>query len=193
MKELVLTKIKKLYCLSEDRFLLLNHGLDILISDGRNIICLFLFSMLFKNTLQAALYLLTLCALRVHTGGWHASSELLCFITYQTMFILFSIINKLLIPNTIQNIIMLFSIIYILTNAPVEHKYNPLSCKERKANYLFCVFYICVFLLTYFLIKPINSSCSQTISLSFAFNTILMECLKRSINYRYHENKMRNY
>ena len=100
--------------IDENKIALAKHGLDILISDGRNLLCVFLLSLMLKNTAQTLIYLFVLSTLRVHTGGWHASSEVKCFLSYQGMFILFSFLNSFMIPDFLNTILLIASILYYL-------------------------------------------------------------------------------
>lgn len=175
--------------IDEKKIALAKHGLDILISDGRNLLSVFLLSLVLKNTTQALLYLLVLSTLRVHTGGWHASSEVKCFLTYQGMFILFSFLNSFMMPDFINTVLMIASILYIVCCAPIEHKYNPLSHDEIIKNRYCCFVYCFLYLVAFILMRSfLSSHYSQAISIAFVYNVILMELLKRSKNYRYYDN-----
>ncbi len=92
----------------DKRNMLAEHGIDILISDGRNLFCVFFLSLFLLNTKETVLYMLVLSTLRVHSGGWHASSELRCFITYQGMFLLFSLLNTLIIPKHVSTVRLIY-------------------------------------------------------------------------------------
>ena len=174
--------------IDENKIALAKHGLDILISDGRNLLCVFLLSLMLKNTAQTLIYLFVLSTLRVHTGGWHASSEVKCFLSYQGMFILFSFLNSFMIPDFLNTILLIASILYIVYFAPVEHKYNPLTHDEIIKNRCYCFTYCFLYLVAFILIQSFLSFYySQAISIAFVYNIILMELLRRSKNYRYYE------
>lgn len=177
--------LKDIPCDSK-RKALAEHGIDILISDGRNLLCVFFLSILIHNTDQAVLYILVLSTLRVHTGGWHASSELNCFITYQGMFLLFSLLNIFIIPKGTSIAIMAFSIIYIVLFSPVEHKFNPLSSVEIKSNRLYCFIYSAGYFALFLSLIKYSYIHAQTIAFTFLFNVVLMELLRSSENYKYH-------
>ena len=176
----------------DEKRLLVEHGIDILISDGRNILCVFIWSLLLHNTRQALVYLLVLSTLRVHTGGWHASSEMYCFITYQWMFFLFSYLLHFQISEYLCFFLLFFSIVYILIFSPVQHRYNPLSEDEIKKNRNYCVLYCFLYSVLFFITGLSSNMYPRTIVITFVFNVTLMEMLRKSKNYRYHENQMRN-
>ena len=131
LKKFIFETLSKNKNLSNKQILLINHGIDILISDGRNILTVLFFSTLFRNTKSAIVYLMVLSTLRVHSGGWHASSETKCFISYQGMFVLFSQLNKLQLNRYFCLVLMIVSIVYIVRYSPVEHIYNPLLKSEK--------------------------------------------------------------
>ena len=189
LKNAIKNKLLGNVVFSEKKMILLEHGIDILISDGRNYLCVLFLSFLFKNTNHALLYLIVLSSLRVHTGGWHASTELMCFLSYQGMFILFSFLNLLDFPDFICTILMLLSTLYIIRCAPIEHKYNPMSDEEIKKNQHLCYLYCFFYLLLFFLFQMfLTSSYSQDIVIAFVYNAILMILLQRSKAFRYYEN-----
>ncbi|MBQ6334252.1 MAG: accessory gene regulator B family protein [Erysipelotrichaceae bacterium] len=184
-------KIKKILLKSvshdDKRRALAEHGIDILISDSRNLLCVFLLSFFLRNTELAILYMLVLSTLRVHTGGWHASSELKCFITYQGMFLFFSLLNTLIILKSINTAIMIFSVFYIIYFSPVEHKYNPLSAEEIKRNRIYCFIYCIVYSVLFLILIKYSYVLAQTIAITLLFNVVLMELLRKSKNYRYYD------
>jgi len=188
MKEKIKNMLLEKSHLDDIEIQLAEHGIDIIVSDGRNMLCVLVLSLLLNNFKYALLYLLILSSLRIHTGGWHASSEIKCFFTYQTMFLLFSFINSFNIPRAVCLLIMILSLIYIICLAPVEHKLNPLSSDEIKRNRVCCLVYCFVFAAVFLLIQGNHSSYSQSIALSFLFNVVLMELLRNSKDYRYYEN-----
>lgn len=186
------TKIKGLLLKSvshgDKRRALIEHGIDILISDGRNLLCVLFLSFFIHNTKQAVLYMLVLSTLRVHTGGWHATSEFKCFVTYQIMFLIFSLLNTFTIPKLINIAIMAFSIFYIICFSPIEHKFNPLSIEEIKRNRMYCLIYCIGYLALFLFMIKYSYAFAQTIAITFLFNVMLMELLRKSENYRYYVN-----
>ena len=173
--------------LDDKRRELAEHGIDILISDSRNLFCVFFLSLFLRNTKQAVLYMLILSTLRVHTGGWHASTEYRCFITYQGMFLFFSLLNTLIIPKQVSIAIMIFSVSYIIHFSPVEHKFNPLSVEETKRNRMYCFIYCTVYSALFLNLIKYSYIYAQTIAFTFLFNVVLMELLRKSENYRYYD------
>ena len=172
----------------DKRRMLVEHGIDILISDGRNLLCVFLISFFLRNTSQTLLYMFVLSTLRIHTGGWHASSELKCFITYQGMFLLFSLLNSFVIPKYVSIVLMAISVFYIIYFSPVEHKYNPLSYEEIQRNRKYCILLSAGYSVTFLFLIEYSYMHAQTIIITFIYNVILMELLRKSENFRYHDN-----
>ena len=185
------TKIKNLLLKSishnDKRRMLAEHGIDILISDSRNLLCVLLLSFFIRNTEQAVLYMFILSTLRVHSGGWHATSEIKCFITYQGMFMFFSILNTFVIPKHVSIIIMILSVFYIIRFSPVEHMFNPLSAEEIEKNRMYCYKYCVAYFALFLILIKYSYMHAQTIAITFLFNVMLMELLRKSENYRYYD------
>ena len=189
---MLINKIKELLLkgvpCDDKRRELAEHGIDILISDSRNLFCVFFLSLFLLNTKETVLYMLVLSTLRVHSGGWHASSELRCFITYQGMFLLFSLLNTLIIPKHVSTVIVIFSVFYIIHFSPVEHKFNPLSTEETKRNRIYCFMYCVAYSTLFLAMIEYSYMYAQTIAVTLLFNVVLMELLRKSKNYRYYDN-----
>ncbi|MBR3151198.1 MAG: accessory gene regulator B family protein [Erysipelotrichaceae bacterium] len=117
-------------------------------------------------------------------GGWHASTKLGCFLTYQSVFIIICLLNECHFPLSLSVFVYFFSFIYLYFNSPVEHIYNPLTVAERISNkkkarrsaiYLTIFFVFLVFA---------NSRYSCVLSLVIFWNSICMEMLKHTKYWR---------
>lgn len=134
MKTDYLSQIQAKYSFSDSQMLLLKHGIDIIINDSINMLCLLLISLVTGDLFQGVIYLLTFTSLRRHSGGWHASTRLLCYISYQIVFVIMLICSKYTLDIRIIIFLFFISIGYIFINAPVQHIYNPLSDQEVSKN-----------------------------------------------------------
>ena len=85
MRTAILTHIQTRYAYTEHQIALLNHGINIVISDGINMAVLLMISALAGDLFQGAVYLLTFTFMRKHSGGWHASTRVRCFLSYQSV------------------------------------------------------------------------------------------------------------
>lgn len=153
---------------------LIQHGLEVFLSDTFNILSVLLFSVFLHNTYCAVLYLIILSTLRVHTGGWHARTKIACYCTYQLMFLVFSTLIKHTFSPGISHMILCSSLYYMWVNAPVEHIYNPLSNDVKAKNRTISHRYLVLYTLLYFFVSNEYSIYKTTIMLSFLYNGILM-------------------
>lgn len=170
--------------LSEKDKIMLHHGIDILICDGSNILCLLIIAYLSNHFLYGVLYVILFSMLRGYSGGWHSSTRLGCFIIYQIMFLLSLTIGSLSIPSCLSDIVFIFASVYTLVNLPVQHIYNPLTENERKRNMvktrivLFCI------LILYMIFVSMHLPYYRVISQVVLWNALYMEALKHTSYWR---------
>lgn len=134
MRKEALTYIQTRYSYTDHQIALLNHGINILINDGINMIFLLMISSIADDLFHGIIYLLTFSSMRKYSGGWHASTRLRCFLSYQAVFILMLLCAGWVTDSRVIIVCYLISISYILMNAPVQHIYNPLSECEKLEN-----------------------------------------------------------
>ena len=134
MRNEMLTHIQAKYSYTDHQITLLNHGIDILTNDGINMIVLLMISVLAGDLFHGIIYILVFTSMRKHSGGWHASTRLRCFLSYQVVFMLMLLCARWITNSWMNIFLFLISISYIIKNAPVQHIYNPLSECEKLEN-----------------------------------------------------------
>ena len=110
------------------------YGLQLVISAILTFISMMILAIISGYALECILFTSFFCPLRSMAGGYHCNRYISCFLLSLTIWI---ILVFLLILNLSSHIILLsvfntIACIYILINAPMEHKNNPLSLDEMK-------------------------------------------------------------
>ena len=136
IKKHILKAIAEEKELGEYEEALLSHGFDILISDGINYLVAIVLSFFLHTEIHTFIFVFLLGMLRINTGGWHSSTRLGCFFSYQCLVLLSDLYVTIHVFPVICHILFTVSFIYIWLNSPSEHINNPLSEEERKKNRL---------------------------------------------------------
>lgn len=110
------------------------YGLQLVISAILTFIAMILVAAISGHILECILFTAFFCPLRSLAGGYHCQRFSSCFILSLSLWI---ILVFMLVMNVFSHIILLSILItianmYILFNAPMEHKNNPLSSDEMK-------------------------------------------------------------
>lgn len=192
MKKTSFNYLKEKYSLSDIDIQIIEHGIEIFLSDGANILTAIVVSCLTSNFYKGFIYIVTFSSLRIHSGGWHSATKSQCFISYQIVFSAMLILSTFSFPSILLTTVYTIAVIYTIINAPVEHIYNPLSDQERRKNRLAALKSL-LFVSCLFVILLINKSEHVfTICFAVAWNAICMRLLKRSKYWREHGNKVCN-
>lgn len=172
--------------LTKKESVLLQHGINTIINDSINILSIIILAFLFNDILNGVLYAYVFSSLRRHSGGWHASSRIRCFISYQLVFLimLFLINTSNIESNNLSIIIYSLSILYILKNAPVEHIYNPLSEDERLKNTRIVMYNIIKITILFMTLYLYHTHYPFVICYASAWNACCMAILKHSKMWR---------
>lgn len=134
-----------------------------------------------KRFLVGILIITPFISIRKYTGGYHASTYILCFIFSILTLLLLIFISKHPIPIIILKILVIISFIILAVCSPVEHDNHPISSKEyyiyKKKMILFCSIGIFVcFFLNVFVNKEYFTACSSSIILS---GISVIPCIKK--------------
>ena len=130
MKEQFVSEAVKILNLDEYDEMLVRHGIDIILCDGSEVVTVLLVSLLSHQFLITCYYIIVFGFLRVNCGGWHAKTAECCFVVYCSLYLLFLMLYRIIIPEWAVWTLLLVNIGYIIINCPVQHIFNPLSKKE---------------------------------------------------------------
>lgn len=115
------------------------YGFKLIISDIVNFIVIILLGLLVNCELESVVFLITLCGLRVFTGGFHAKTFFVCRLSMMITFILVMATSNLLIESGVNYIYIgllnIISIIIVALLAPVQNPNKKLEVKQMKTNH----------------------------------------------------------
>ena len=169
---------------SSNEIVLLKHGMDIFIHDGGELLCVFALSLLLHNTNSTLIYVTSFSALRLCTGGYHASTRMLCTLQYIAMYLYYYFLLQIKFSFILQLSCLIISALYILHNAPIEHRLNCLTKEERKYNQICCRIILLILVLSYLVLLALRDDKRTTIVIVLLFNALMMILLKHSKNWR---------
>ena len=123
--------------ISEDRKDIYVYGLDLIVSGMISVIAVFFMGIMIGEFFYTVIYNIIMVAVRIYTGGYHASTRFKCLISYMFVFIISMILLKMgfIRSNGIVGIIgILLAIIIVIIYAPLENK-NKILSENQKRNY----------------------------------------------------------
>lgn len=111
------------------------YGLDMFISSALEVASILVIAAVMRNFLQALLFFASFIPLRVYAGGYHADTKLRCYFVSLAVYGIFTIAMYVL-PAKIYLAAALsataFTVMMILSAAPVIHKNKSVNDAERK-------------------------------------------------------------
>lgn len=110
------------------------YGFQVIISSLMVTISLLILGVLLKKVLFTLVFMLVFVSLRINTGGYHANRFKDC-LSLSLLIYLIEILLVKFIPNEYK-VIVIFTLLafgtsVIFAKAPIEHKNNPLTLKEK--------------------------------------------------------------
>ncbi len=115
------------------------YGFKLIISDIVNFIVIIILGLLVNCVLESVVFLITLCGLRVFTGGFHAKTFFVCRLSMMITFILVMATSNLLIESGVNYIYIGFlniiSTIIVALLAPVQNPNKKLEVNQMKINH----------------------------------------------------------
>lgn len=112
-----------------------DYYFEITLSTVFNTLFLIICGIVFNNFINTILFMIGFIVFRTVSGGFHASSNLKCFLTLAVVFFLLIIMLKF-VPSQWMNILtiifLLVSMLFIYFIGPVEHENNPLDENTKK-------------------------------------------------------------
>lgn len=111
------------------------YGLEIFISSLLELTSILFISIFMNNFLETLLFFTAFIPLRVYAGGYHADTQMKCYMVSLGVYGLFTILMRIM-PASWYTIIIYISIamslIIVLMLAPVRHTNKTLTLKETK-------------------------------------------------------------
>lgn len=111
------------------------YGLEIFISSLLELTSILFISIFMNNFLETLLFFAAFIPLRVYAGGYHADTQIKCYIVSLGVYGLFTMLMRIM-PTSWYTIIIYISIamslIIVLMLAPVRHTNKTLTPQETK-------------------------------------------------------------
>lgn len=173
----------------------LKYGLEGIYSLIVKISAVILISIFTKTLLETLLFILFYAGIRTFSFGWHANSNIACWITTILIYnvILYFIIN-VNYPNYIGYIILGISLVSMLLWAPADTPKRPLiRKKQRLKSKILSIIVLLLYAVIYVTIN--NSTLKSIILYSLLIQTILINPITYRItntrfnNYKYYKKK----
>lgn len=115
-----------------------NYGFKLIIADIINFTIVILLGLCIRRTLESVIFLLTLCGLRIYSGGYHAKTYLLCRVsmiaTYIAVMLTAWLVLSISGTTTIVVIINIISVFGVSKLAPIENMNKKLSSRLKREN-----------------------------------------------------------
>lgn len=167
--------IEKRLNYDEDLIAIFLHGINIIFYDGLGFLSVLILAFLFNKLLIGILYIIIFSSLRIHAGGFHASTKLGCFALYNLLFISFILTLNSPLLNPIINIpLTMIATLIIFKYAPVEHIYAPLTIIEKYRNKDKIRFSLLFLLILYIISLGIDLEYYKVISITLIYASMLM-------------------
>lgn len=112
------------------------YGLELMLSSVLEILFVIVLSAFCGNFAQTLIFFASFIPLRIYAGGYHADTRLRCFLILVVIYILFTVLLKILPADTYQYIIYgatVFTVIVVLSMAPLVHNRKNMNDKEIKS------------------------------------------------------------
>jgi accessory gene regulator B len=110
------------------------YGFQVMISSLMVTISLLTLGIALNKLLMTLVFMFVFVSLRINTGGYHANKFREC-LTFSLIIYLMEILLVKFIPNEYKGIVSIillsFGTSIIFAKAPIEHKNNPLTLKEK--------------------------------------------------------------
>lgn len=127
---------KKVICKDNEK--IYAYGFKLIFSDILNFCIIMLIASIVQLPISGAVFLITLCCIRKHSGGFHAKSFFWCrtamIITFCTVIATSVIIEKFNYSMVIVSTINITSFIIISILSPIEHYKKKLTETQKKKN-----------------------------------------------------------
>ena len=165
-------------CYSQKELALIRYGLDVVLLNGSEILCILIISLFLKKFTVTLIYTVFYSWLRIHCGGYHCKNKGSCFVSYVLFFLCFVLCTDMEL-NVLLYLLYVVSVFYIAVNAPVQHILNPLSASEIRYNRNSTWFILSLSCAVFTLI----SQCRISVLFAVCFNAMMCFILKHSKNY----------
>lgn len=112
-----------------------SYGLELAFLSVLEVLSILLIAIFAGNFLDTMLFFISFIPLRIYAGGYHADTRIECYIILVVVYVIFSILIKLIPAEsflTIEGSIGLFTAFMVWKFSPIIHQNKTVNEKERR-------------------------------------------------------------
>lgn len=173
-----------------------SYGIDIMFSSVSEILCIIVLSTFVRNFFETLLFFVMFVPLRIYAGGYHADTRLSCFAILVGVYIIFSVFTYIGSENLYPAIIyggMIFTLLMVLTAAPVMHSRKHLTKNEIQVFRRFAIIICCIEIALILITLPIFGCSKYLLSCVFGQLAVSLSmtaaCIKKYLTERRSNNE----
>ena len=152
------------------------YGFELCVSSVINIVMVLAIGVISGNFWESVIFYIVFCFTRLHTGGFHAPTYLLCKISFVSVFLAILAMDYLLsdIDERCWFAFYIFSLIIVCRFAPVENHNKLLTNREKKRSKIISIIEMAFWLTVMILMFSFGCPLYHTVSLTLFFVADLM-------------------
>lgn len=167
----------------------LNYGLQGIYSLIIKLIVIIIIAIITKTITQTLLFLLFYAGIRTYSFGWHAKTNIGCWISSITVYNIIPILIKNYnIPNTIGYLILGIALISMILWSPADTPKRPLIRKEHRNK---CKIITTSVIIVYIIIYSLNNK--QLINNAIIYASFIQSIFVNSLFYKITKTTFNNY
>lgn len=167
----------------------LNYGLQGIYSLIIKLMVIIVIAIITKSIKQTLLFLLFYSGIRTYSFGWHAKTNIGCWISsIITYNIIPMLIKNIAIPNLITDIVLIIAFISMISWAPADTPKRPLIRKGHRKK---CKIISCIVIIIYTIIIVLSKN--QLIHNAIVYALIIQSIFINPIFYKITNTQFNNY
>lgn len=152
------------------------YGFELWVSSIIGILIVLAIGIISGRFWESIIFYIVFCFTRLFSGGFHATTYLLCKITFASVLILILVMDWIFcgIVEYYWYLLYLYSFIIVCRFAPVENSNKELTKHEKTRSKVICIVEMMIWLSVMFLFKKLNSDLYHIVALTLFFVANLM-------------------
>lgn len=118
--------------INEDELPVYQYGMQVLIGNIAGMLTVLIVGILISRLVESIIFITIYATLRIYTGGYHASTTLVCNIVFLGTYLVTVMLEALKVNNSVVWIIYLLSCLIILRFSPIENVNKQLDDKDKE-------------------------------------------------------------
>lgn len=162
------------------------YGIDIFLSSVSEVLCILCLSVILHNFFETVLFFMAFIPLRIYAGGYHAKTQLKCFMVSVIVYGIFTVVLKILPKECyffINIVLPLTSLITTWCFAPIVHHNKNVDKYEqkvyRKISIIICLTECFMFVLLSFIVPQSKNVVSAVLGQTAVTLSMLWVVIKK--------------